>query len=203
MKDVPYVDFDIYSIYCAYGVLNVELRNIQLSLGGELKKEIELINFEKENKVEFNKEEINKIEDCYTKGREKVSDKLPEKAQKYKDYIFLLPDIAALIYRLLKDKRVSVKTKLVISAAVAYMTVPSDLIPDKIPFVGKIDDIAIGIFALNVIMTDIPLNIIMENWQGQSDILIVVKSAIEYATNFTGAKNIDSIYRVMEEILSV
>ena len=67
----------------------------------------------------FNKEEINKIEDCYTKGREKVSDKLPEKAQKYKDYIFLLPDIAALIYRLLKDKRVSVKTKLVISAAVA------------------------------------------------------------------------------------
>mgnify|MGYP000302595439 CR=1 FL=1 len=41
------------------------------------------------------------------------------------------------------------KTKLVISAAVAYITVPSDLIPDKVPFVGKIDDIAIGIFALN------------------------------------------------------
>lgn len=203
LKDIPYVDFDIHSIYCEYGVLNVELRNIQLSLGGELKKEIELINFEKEKNVEFNKEEINKTEDCYTKGREKVSDRLPEKAKKYKDYIFLLPDIAALIYRLLKDKRVSMKTKLVISAAVAYITVPSDLIPDKVPFVGKIDDIAIGIFALNVIMTDVPLNIIMENWQGKSDILIVVKSAIEYATNFTGAKNIESIYRVMEEILSV
>ena len=40
LKDVPYVDFDIYSIYCAYVVLNVELRNIQLSLGGELNKEI-------------------------------------------------------------------------------------------------------------------------------------------------------------------
>lgn len=203
LKDIPYVDFDIYSIYCTYGVLNVDLRNIQLSLGGNLKKEIELINFEKENKVEFDKEEINKTEDCYTKGREKISDKLPEKAKKYKEYIFLLPDIVALIYRLLKDKRVSIKTKLVISAAVAYITVPSDFIPDKIPFMGKIDDIAIGIFALNVIMTDVPLNIITENWQGKNDILIVVKSAIEYATNFTGAKNIDSIYRVMEEILSV
>ena len=148
-------------------------------------------------------DEIKKTEDCYTKGREKVSRKLPEKAKKYKDYIFVLPDIAALIYRLLKDKRVSMKTKLVISGAVAYITIPSDLIPDKVPFVGKIDDIAIGIFALNVIMTDVPLNIIMENWQGKNDILVVVKNVIEYATNFTGAKNIDSIYRVMEEILSV
>lgn len=203
LKDIPYVDFDIHSIYCAYGVLNVELKNINLSLGGELKKEIELISFEKENKAEFNEEEIKKTEDCYTKGREKVSRKLPEKAKKYKDYIFVLPDIAALIYRLLKDKRVRMKTKLVISGAVAYITIPSDLIPDKVPFVGKIDDIAIGIFALNVIMTDVPLNIIMENWQGKNDILVVVKNVIEYATNFTGAKNIDSIYRVMEEILSV
>lgn len=203
LKDIPYVDFDIYNIYCTVGVLNVELRNIQLSLGGDLKKEIELINLEKENKVNFDEDEINKIEDCYTKGREKLSYKLSEKAQIYKDYIFLLPDIAALIYRLIKDKRVSIKTKLVISAAIAYITVPSDLIPDKVPFVGKIDDIAIGIFALNVIMTDVPLNIIMENWQGKNEILAVVKSAIEYATNFTGAKNIDSIYRVMEEILSV
>lgn len=203
LKDVPYVDFDIHSINCSCGTLNVELKNIQVSLGGEIKKEIELLNFEKENKLEFKEEEIKKTEDCYTKGREKISNKLPDKVKKYKDYIFILPDVAALIYRLLKDNRVSIKTKLIISAAVAYITVPSDLIPDKLPFMGKIDDIAIGIFALNVIMTDVPLNIIMENWQGKNDILVIVKNAIEYATNFTGAKNIDSIYRVMEEILSV
>lgn len=203
LKDVPYVDFDIHSINCSCGTLNVELKNIQVSLGGEIKKEIELLNFEKENKLEFKEEEIKKTEDCYTKGREKISNKLPDKVKKYKDYIFILPDVAALIYRLLKDKRVSIKTKLIISAAVAYITVPSDLIPDKLPFMGKIDDIAIGIFALNVIMTDVPLNIIMENWQGKNDILVIVKNAIEYATNFTGAKNIDGIYRVMEEILSV
>lgn len=203
LKDVTYVDFDIHSISCSCGALNVELKNIQVSLGGEIKKEIELLNFEKEKKLEFKEEEIKKTEDCYTKGREKISNKLPDKVKKYKDYIFILPDVAALIYRLLKDKRVSIKTKLIISAAVAYITVPSDLIPDKLPFMGKIDDIAIGIFALNVIMTDVPLNIIMENWQGKNDILVIVKNAIEYATNFTGAKNIDSIYKVMEEILSV
>lgn len=203
LKDIPYVDFDIYSIYCAYGVFNVELRNAKFSLGGELKKEIELLNFEKEKLPEFNEEDISKTEDSYTKGREKIKDKLPNNAKKYSDYIFVLPDIAALIYRLLKDKRVSMKTKLVISAAVAYIAVPCDIIPDKVPFIGKIDDIAIGVFALNVIMTDVPLNVVLENWQGKNDILIVLKNVIDYATNFTGAKNIDSIYRVMEEVLSV
>lgn len=203
LKDIPYIDFDIYSVYCSYGVLNVELKNMKVSLGGELKKEIELLKFEKEQETIFSEEEIEKKEDYYTKGRENLSDKLPNKAKKYGDYIFVLPDIAALIYRLLKDKRVSMKTKMIISAAVAYIAVPSDIIPDKVPFIGKIDDIAIGIFALNVIMTDVPLNVVLENWQGKNDILIVVKNLIEYATNFTGAKNIDSLYRVMEEVLSV
>ncbi|WP_196001454.1 YkvA family protein [Clostridium sp. 1001271B_151109_B4] len=203
LKDIPYVDFDIYSIYCAYGVFNVELRNAKFSLGGELKKEIELLNFEKEKASEFNEEDISKTEDSYTKGRDKIKDKLPNNAKKYSDYIFVLPDIAALIYRLLKDKRVSMKTKLVISAAVAYIAVPCDIIPDKVPFIGKIDDVAIGVFALNIIMTDVPLNVVLENWQGKNDILIVLKNVIDYATNFTGAKNIDSIYRVMEEVLSV
>ena len=203
LKDIPYVDFDIYSIYCAYGVFNVELRNAKFSLGGELKKEIELLNFEKEKAPEFNEEDISKTVDSYTKGRDKIKDKLPNNAKKYSDYIFVLPDIAALIYRLLKDKRVSMKTKLVISAAVAYIAVPCDIIPDKVPFIGKIDDVAIGVFALNIIMTDVPLNVVLENWQGKNDILIVLKNVIDYATNFTGAKNIDSIYRVMEEVLSV
>ena len=80
---------------------------------------------------------------------------------------------------------------------------PCDIIPDKVPFIGKIDDVAIGVFALNIIMTDVPLNVVLENWQGKNDILIVLKNVIDYATNFTGAKNIDSIYRVMEEVLSV
>ena len=203
LKDIPYIDFDIFSIYCAYGVLNVELKNMKVSLGGELKKEIELLSFEKEEEAQFKEEEIDKKEDCYTKGREVLCGKLPDKARKYSDYIFVLPDIAALIYRLLKDKRVSMKTKLIVSGAVAYIAVPSDLIPEKVPFLGKIDDIAIGIFALNVIMTDVPLNVVLENWQGKNDLFIVVKNLIEYATNFTGAKNIDSLYRVMEEILSV
>ena len=203
LKDIPYVDFDIYSIYCTYGVLNLELRNAKISLSGELKKEVELLSFENEQEQEYNEEELIKINDFYAKGREKIKGKMPIGVKKYSDYIFVLPDIATLIYRLLKDKRVSMKTKIIISGAVAYITVPCDIIPDKIPFIGKVDDIAIGIFALNIIMTEVPLNVILENWQGKNDILIVLKNVVEYATNFTGAKNINSICKVLEELLSV
>ena len=203
LKDIPYVDFDIYSIYCTYGVLNLELRNAKISLSGELKKEVELLSFENEQEQEYNEEELIKINDFYAKGREKIKGKMPIGVKKYRDYIFVLPDIATLIYRLLKDKRVSMKTKIIISGAVAYITVPCDIIPDKIPFIGKVDDIAIGIFALNIIMTEVPLNVILENWQGKNDILIVLKNVVEYATNFTGAKNINSICKVLEELLSV
>lgn len=203
LKDIPYVDFDIYSIYCTYGVLNLELRNAKISLSGELKKEVELLSFENEQEQEYNEEELIKINDFYAKGREKIKSKMPIGVKKYSDYIFVLPDIATLIYRLLKDNRVSMKTKIIISGAVAYITVPCDIIPDKIPFIGKVDDIAIGIFALNIIMTEVPLNVILENWQGKNDILIVLKNVVEYATNFTGAKNINSICKVLEELLSV
>lgn len=203
LKDIPYVDFDIYSIYCTYGVLNLELRNAKISLSGELKKEVELLSFENEQEQEYNEEELIKINDFYAKGREKIKGKMSIGVKKYSDYIFVLPDIATLIYRLLKDKRVSMKTKIIISGAVAYITVPCDIIPDKIPFIGKVDDIAIGIFALNIIMTEVPLNVILENWQGKNDILIILKNVVEYATNFTGAKNINSICKVLEELLSV
>ena len=203
LKDIPYVDFDIYSIYCTYGVLNLELRNAKISLSGELKKEVELLSFENEQEQEYNEEELIKINDFYAKGREKIKSKMPIGVKKYSDYIFVLPDIATLIYRLLKDKRVSMKTKIIISGAVAYITVPCDIIPDKIPFIGKVDDIAIGIFALNIIMTEVPLNVILENWQGKNDILIILKNVVEYATNFTGAKNINSICKDLEELLSV
>lgn len=203
LKDVPFVDFDIHSIYFTNGTINVEVRNIKVSLEGKLRKEVELLEFKKPEVPVVAETEINKIQDNYSKGRIVVASKLPDKVKKYSDYIFVMPDIAALIYRLLKDKRVSVKTKLIISAAVAYIAVPCDIIPDKIPFVGKIDDIAIAVFALNVIMNEVPLNVVLDNWQGKNDIIVVLKTMVEYATEFTGAKNIASICNVIEEIVTV
>lgn len=201
LKDVPFVDFNINEIFMKRSEVWVEASDINISIAGKLIKKIELeeINEEKEDNI-ASLEDINKIEDSYSRGREILEGRLPEGTKKYKEYIFMLPDIVSLIYRLLKDKRVSIKSKLIMSAAIAYITIPTNVIPNRIPFVGVIDDIGVGFFALNRILKDVPLPIIAENWQGENDLLLVLKNGVEYLTNFTGAKNVEKLYLVVEEL---
>ena len=202
LKDVSYVDFDIENIFCYLGCVNVEVSNVQVSTAGLIKKDVQLIDRSVKNDV-YQEEEIKKVKDCYTVGREKVKEKMPIKIKKYSDYILIIPDIIALIYRLLKDKRVPIKTKVIISSVICYMAVPSDIIPDKIPFIGKIDDIAMAFFALNKIIEDVPAKVILENWGGKNNIVIVLKTAAQYVTDFTGAKNVETIYGIIDEIVSI
>lgn len=203
LKDIPYIDFHINNLYCLGEVVSVELKDIVISTKGLLNKEVGLIDRSKKEEAADEDEEIIKVKDCYTVGRNILEEKLPEKVKSYSDYVFILPDLINLIYRLLKDKRVPVKTKTVISAAIAYIAVPSDLIPDKIPFVGKIDDLAVVFFAIDRIIQDVPTKVILENWQGKNNIITVLKTLVEYITGFTGAKNIEYIYNIIDEIATV
>lgn len=204
LQDVPFVDLNIEEIFIKGSEVYVEVNKVNISIAGKLVKKLEVEEVTDELKtVEEKIDElgaVNKVNDSYSKGRKILEDKLPNKAQKYKDYIFVLPDIVSLIYRLLKDKRVPIKTKLLISATIAYITVPTDIIPDNIPFIGRIDDVGVLFFTLNKILKDVPLAIIIENWQGKNEILIVLKKGIEYLINFTGAQNVEALYSVVEEL---
>lgn len=203
LKDVPYVDLNISDIHLRQGVLNVDLSNINVSLKGTLIKEVPEAEKEEKEEVEEINENIEKVKDYYSFGRDYVEEKLPVKIKTYSDYLFIIPDMAALLYRLLKDKRVPLKTKLIISGSIAYIAFPTDIIPDNIPFVGKVDEIAVAFFALERIISDVSINVILENWEGKNDIVLVIKNIIEYVVNFTGAKNVEKIYNFVEEVMSL
>lgn len=203
LKDVPYVDLNISDIYLNKDVLNVDVSDINISIKGTLIKEVPKEEKEDEENFEEIDENIEKVKDCYSAGRDYVEEKLPQKIKTYSDYLFIVPDMAALLYRLLKDKRVSLKTKLIISGAIAYIGFPTDIIPDNIPFIGKIDEIAVAFFALERIIADVPIKVILENWEGKNDIVFVIKNIIEYVVNFTGAKNVEKVYNFVEEVMSL
>ena len=201
LTDVPFVDLKINEIFIKKSEVWVEASDINISIAGKLIKKVEVEEVTEENENNLVALElVSKIEDNYSEGRAILKDKLPKGAIKYSDYIFILPDIISLIYRLLKDRRVPVRTKLIMSATIAYITIPTDLIPKKIPFIGVIDNIGVGFFALNEVIKDVPLYIIVENWQGKNELLLVLKNGIEYLVDFTGARNVEKLCEVVKEL---
>ena len=200
LKKFPIVKVNMSSIYINGQALIAEAENINLNFKAEATDEVEeevIEEIEEKDKVMT---PVKKVEDGYTVGREVVKEKMPVKVQKFSNYLLVVPDIVALIYRLLKDSRVAMKTKLSIAASLSYILFPTDLIPDKVPFIGKIDDIAVIFFALNRIATDVPMQVILENWAGENELVYVLKNGLDYLVNFTGAKNVEKLYNVVEEL---
>lgn len=59
--------------------------------------------------------------------------------------------IALLLYYMLVDEAVDLKSKLTIVASLGYFIFPFDFIPDLIPVIGFTDDLSVLMFALSVV----------------------------------------------------
>ena len=199
-----------FYLYCALREINllsdalaITVENISFSLDKNYKKTVsqELVT---ENIVEVQSVtpniDIVKVEDKYTKVREIVEDKVPDKYDAILKYAFILPDIIALFYRLFKDNRVPIKIKIIVGAVIGYLASPIDILPDFLPFIGQIDDIALAFYALNKIINEIPTNIIIENWQGDVDIILLVKEGVKYLNRVAGGTNIAKLFNVISKL---
>lgn len=70
---------------------------------------------------------------------------------------------AQLIWRLLLDERVNLGLKLIPLAALLYVLFPIDILPDLLPPLGQIDDIAAIILGLNLFVEMVPPDIVREH----------------------------------------
>ena len=59
--------------------------------------------------------------------------------------------LALLLYYMLVDEAVDLKSKLTIAAALGYFIFPLDLLPDLLPIIGFTDDLSVLIFAMSVV----------------------------------------------------
>lgn len=80
-----------------------------------------------------------------------------------------------LLFYAMKDKNVSVKSKLIIIAALGYFILPSDAIFDLTPIIGFSDDLGVLLFALSQIASNITPEVKenarqkLKDWFGQID----------------------------------
>lgn len=101
-----------------------------------------------------------------------------------KEYLFLVPRLAKLIWRLARDPRVPGRTKAMLFLLGGYLVSPVDLIPDMVPGIGQADDLLISIVVLDNVLNRVPDHVVKEHWDGDEDLLEVVREILDVATGF-------------------
>jgi len=72
------------------------------------------------------------------------------------------PMYARLLWALASDPRVPNARKALLGLAGAYIVSPFDLVPERIPFVGAIDDVAVMVLAIDVFLDGLPETLVNE-----------------------------------------
>jgi uncharacterized membrane protein YkvA (DUF1232 family) len=84
-------------------------------------------------------------------------------------YIMELPRFLRLLWGLMTDGRVSKTDKLLVGAAIAYIVMPVDMIPDVIPFLGEVDDVYLLVLAVRRLMRNAGRAILLSHWTGDPE----------------------------------
>ena len=80
--------------------------------------------------------------------------------------LFSRTSIPRIITRLMLDKRVPLRAKLVIPAALVYLISPIDFIPDMIPFAGFVDDLVAILLSAALFLGMAPSEVVWEHIRG-------------------------------------
>jgi uncharacterized membrane protein YkvA (DUF1232 family) len=85
-----------------------------------------------------------------------------------------VPDCVVLFRRLLGDARIAWWRKLLLAAALAYLIMPIDLVPDFVPVAGHLDDAIVVALALRLILRAAGAPLVREHWPGPARSLLVI-----------------------------
>ncbi len=102
-----------------------------------------------------------------------------ERQTQLKEYALIAPRLLKLLGRLMRDPRVPARSKAILLCTVGYVLSPIDIIPDAIPRMGRVDDIVLTAFALDHILKRVPDHVLHEHWDGDGDVLDVIRNIIE------------------------
>ena len=91
-----------------------------------------------------------------------------------------VPDVARLFRDVAKDPRVPKRVKYEVGAAAAYLVLPIDVIPDFIPGLGQLDDVAIIGWAVRRLLMGAGESVLREHWNGSDrglEVLLQIAAA--------------------------
>jgi uncharacterized membrane protein YkvA (DUF1232 family) len=79
------------------------------------------------------------------------------------DLVRRLPTYIRLVWALMRDSRVPAAQKLILAGIAGYLVFPIDLIPDFVPILGQLDDIAVVLLGLDLFIRSAPQDVVDEH----------------------------------------
>jgi uncharacterized membrane protein YkvA (DUF1232 family) len=130
--------------------------------------------------IELNPREVR----LYDRLRASVIEPRPGLGSGIRDLLLLLPDMTVLLFRLARDARVPIGSKIVAGMAVAYVVSPIDLMPEiLLGPLGLLDDLLIVGAALSRLLESVHPDIVRQHWSGQGDALDAIGRITEWTDN--------------------
>lgn len=77
--------------------------------------------------------------------------------------VIKLPTYARVVWGIVRDPRTPVGLKAILVAALAYVILPVDLIPDAIPILGQADDLTVLLLVLDLFVQNAPREVRIEH----------------------------------------
>jgi uncharacterized membrane protein YkvA (DUF1232 family) len=100
----------------------------------------------------------------------------------FKAFASNIPRFGRLLWKLAGDPRVPTRHKIVLGAAAAYLVSPYDILPDHIPGIGQLDDFAVVVSALDVVLNRTPSDVVHSHWTGDPKTLDSIRRAVGLAS---------------------
>jgi uncharacterized membrane protein YkvA (DUF1232 family) len=72
------------------------------------------------------------------------------------------PIYGRLMWELMIDERTPVSRKALLAGALGYLVLPTDLIPDRIPVIGGLDDLIVVVLAVDLFLDGVPKEVLTE-----------------------------------------
>lgn len=73
--------------------------------------------------------------------------------------VWKLPTYARIVWGIARDRRTPLHLKALLGAALAYLVLPIDLIPDALPIVGQADDLTVLLLVLDLFIANAPAEV--------------------------------------------
>lgn len=111
--------------------------------------------------------------------------------QDFEGILKYLPDFYFLICNIGCNKKSNWNTKMLVNAALSYLVLEDDLIPDKLGRKGHLDDLFICAYVLKEIRDKVSKNIILENMgdlEYGDEIFQIIYDVVNRSSSFLGEK---------------